>query len=66
MKFFKILLKVVGGGILLIVITFVILVRFTDLTISHSRKAILGYNEETGNWVINDWEERHLKGIDGP
>lgn len=45
---------------------FLILIRFTDLTFSDKGKSIIGYNEETKEWIFNDWETRHLTGYDGP
>lgn len=65
-RFTKILFKLVFLLIFLLIIASFLLVRFTDLTISNHGKAILGYNEENKNWVINDWELRHLNGLDGP
>ena len=52
--------------LLLLGLILVLLVRFTDLTWSDNGKAVLGYHEERGEWVINDWELRNLKGADGP
>lgn len=62
----KLIFKVLTTGTLLLCTTAVLLVRFTGLTISDNRKALLDYNEESGEWVINNWEVKHLKGIDGP
>lgn len=66
LKTLKILLLVFISIPLILIILLVVLVRFTDLTYSDKGKAILGYNEENKNWVINDWEMRHLDGLDGP
>jgi hypothetical protein len=60
------LLKILLTIIVLISIIFLILVRFTDLTISNKSKAIIGYNEESKEWIFNDWEKRQLTGYDGP
>ena len=47
-------------------IILLILIRFTDMTFSDEGKAIIGYNEETKEWIFNDWETRQLTGPDGP
>lgn len=54
------------GIIFLLILTAIILVRFTDGSISGGGKTILGYDEEKGRFQI--WEKKtyNLNGIDGP
>lgn len=54
------------GIIFLLILTAIILVRFTDGSISGGGKTILGYDEEKGRFQI--WEKKsfNLDGIDGP
>ena len=66
MKFLKRFFLGLFITVFLLVALVLVLVRFTDLTISQSQKALLGYNEETKKWALNKWEKRILKGWDGP
>lgn len=54
------------GIIFLLILTAIILARFTDGSISGGGKTILGYDEEKGRFQI--WEKKtyNLNGIDGP
>lgn len=54
------------GIIFLLILTAIILVRFTDGSISDGEKTILGYDEENGRFQI--WEKKsfNLDGFDGP
>lgn len=54
------------GIIFLLILTAIILVRFTDGSISGGGKTILGYDEEKGRFQI--WEKKsfNLDGVDGP
>lgn len=54
------------GIIFLLILTAIILVRFTDGSISGGGKTILGYDEEKGRFQL--WEKKtfNLNGIDGP
>ncbi len=54
------------GTIFLLILTLIILVRFTDGTISSGGKIILGYDEQKGRFQI--WEKKtyNLNGTDGP
>ena len=54
------------GIIFLLILTAIILVRFTDGSISGGGKTILGFDEEKGRFQI--WEKKsfNLNGIDGP
>ncbi|MCO6463850.1 MAG: metallophosphoesterase [Saprospiraceae bacterium] len=60
------ILKWLLGIIILLILTAVILVRFTDGSINTPQKTILGFDEEKGNFLI--WEKKtfNLNGIDGP
>lgn len=54
------------GIIFLLILTAIILVRFTDGSISGGGKTILGYDEEKGRFQIWEKKSYNLNGIDGP
>ena len=66
MKIVRKILKWFVGIIILLILTAVILVRFTDGSINTPENVILGYDEERGRFQI--WEKKtfNLNGIDGP
>lgn len=66
MRIVRKILKWFVGIIILLILTAVILVRFTDGSISGGGKTILGYDEEKERFQI--WEKKtyNLNGIDGP
>ncbi|MCZ2297840.1 MAG: metallophosphoesterase [Chitinophagales bacterium] len=66
MKTVRKILKWLFGIIIFLILTVVILVRFTDGSINNSDKILLGYDEEKGRFQI--WEKKtfNLNGIDGP
>jgi hypothetical protein len=66
MRIVRKILKWFVGIIILLILTAVILVRFTDGSISGGGKTILGYDEENERFQI--WEKKtyNLNGIDGP
>lgn len=53
------------GIIFLLILTAIILVRFTDGSISGGGKTILGYDEEKGRFQIWEKKSYNLNGIDG-
>lgn len=66
MRIVRKILKWFVGIIILLILTAVILVRFTDGSINTPENVILGYDEERGRFQI--WEKKtfNLNGIDGP
>lgn len=66
MKIVRKILKWFVGIIILLILTAVILVRFTDGSFNTPENVILGYDEERGRFQI--WEKKtfNLNGIDGP
>lgn len=66
MKTVRKILKWLFGIIILLILTAVILVRFTDGSINTPENVILGYDEEKGRFQI--WEKKtfNLNGVDGP
>ncbi|MCC7027349.1 MAG: metallophosphoesterase [Saprospiraceae bacterium] len=66
MKIVRKMLKWFVGIIILLILTAVILVRFTDGSINTPENVIFGYDEERGRFQI--WEKKtfNLNGIDGP
>lgn len=66
MKTVRKISKWLFGIIILLILTAVTLVRFTDGSINTPEKTILGYDEEKGRFQI--WEKKtfNLNGIDGP
>jgi hypothetical protein len=66
MKIVRKILKWFVGIIILLILTAVILVRFTDGSFNSPENVILGYDEERGRFQI--WEKKtfNLNGIDGP
>lgn len=54
------------GIIFLLILTAIILVRFTDGSISGGGKTILGFDEEKGRFQIWEKKSYNLNGIDGP
>ena len=66
MKTVRKILKWLFGIITFLILTAVILVRFTDGSINTPEKTILGFDEEKGRFLI--WEKKtfNLNGIDGP
>lgn len=66
MKTVRKILKWFFGILILLILTAIILVRFTDGSISGGGKTFLGYDEENERFQI--WEKKtfNLNGIDGP
>ena len=66
MRIVRKILKWFVGIIILLILTAVILVRFTDGSFNTPENVILGYDEERGRFQI--WEKKtfNLNGIDGP
>ena len=66
MKIVRKILKWFVGIIILLILTAVILVRFTDGSINTPENVILGYDEERGRFQIWEMKTFNLNGIDGP
>ena len=67
MKVLKWILRI--GVFLILFLPFLVLflVRFTDLSVKGQGSiCLVCYNEETGDWTFNGWEEYQLDGNDGP
>jgi len=60
------ILKWLFGILILLILTGLILVRFTDGSINTPEKVLIGYDEQSGRFKI--WEKKtfNLNGIDGP
>ncbi len=66
MRTIRLLFKGLVSILILLIITAIILVRFTDGSISAGGKTILGYDEEKGRFQIWEKKSYNLNGIDGP
>ncbi len=67
MKVLKWILRIGVFLILFLPILVLFLVRFTDLSVKgQGSVCLVCYNEETGDWTFNGWEQYQLDGNDGP
>ena len=66
MKAVRKILKWLLGIIVLLILTAVILIRFTDGSISNSEEVLFGYDEKKGRFQILEKKSFNLNGIDGP
>jgi len=65
-KSIKIILKTLGGLIIVIPLVLLLLVRFTNGTISSGDKIVLGYAEDHKRFQFFDQKTFELNGLDGP